>query len=118
MPGSVILREQLRFLRERGDGESLLQVLPRSAAQGATGFISEAGSQPVARASGSGGDFRAGGGFFFVGGVGCCATTRRGGGEAERAEPVRDVQEARGAHGVQVPVRDDAVWGPPLPGAA
>ncbi|KHN21434.1 Zinc finger A20 and AN1 domain-containing stress-associated protein 3 [Glycine soja] len=34
------------------------------------------------------------------------------------AEPVYDVQAARGAHRVQVSVRDDAVRDPPLPGAA
>lgn len=119
MPGSTILRQQLRFLREPRNAEPVLKVLPRFAAQGATGFVGEAGPQSIGGPSSVAG----GGGvsavvFFAEAGW---SASRSGGGEAEAAaaaEPVHDVQEARGAHGVQVQVWDDAVWDPPLPGAA
>lgn len=120
MPSSAPLREQLRLLRESSDAGSLLKMLPRFAAQRATIFLREIGPQPNPSPSvvADSGDPAA---VLFFGdddGAGCCCcgsfcSVGEGG-----AEPVRDVQEARGVNRVQVPVRVDALRVPPVPGEA
>ncbi|KAK7402068.1 hypothetical protein VNO78_14038 [Psophocarpus tetragonolobus] len=121
MPGTALLRQQLRFLWQPCHAESVLKVLPRFSAQGAAIFQRKDGSEPVARpATVSAGGFSAV--FFIGGGSGFCGScgraTRLGGGEDATAESVHDVQAARGADGIQVPVRYGVVRNAPLPGAA
>lgn len=127
MPGSTAVREQLRLLRKPGDSESLLQMLQRSPAQRTAGTRAQPNpSHDVvfrffARAvrAGGGGAGESGGGGRGGGEGGGGERTRGGhGGDGGASEQVRDVQAARGADGVQVQVRDDVLWVPPVPGTA
>jgi len=55
MPGTALVRKQLRFLWQPCHAESVLEVLPRFAAQGAAIFQREDGSESVSRYSGASG---------------------------------------------------------------
>ncbi|CAI0544273.1 unnamed protein product [Linum tenue] len=115
MPGTASLREQLRLLRELGDAGFLLQVLPRSAAQGAR----QDGLEPNPSHLLLRDPFAVRLRFPVFSGDGCCGGGTGGGGRGgDAGEQVQPVQEARGSHGVQLQVRDGVLRRPPVPGAA
>lgn len=121
------MRQQLRLLWKPNDAELVFQMLPWLAAQGTT----DARSQPNLNLIRLCLLFLP---LVLVSADLCLAVARRAGGArggneggrgegaaraaSEAGEQVHDVQAARGVDGVQVQVRDDVLWDPPVPGAA